>query len=107
MRLTVSGDMGMGNRLFRHEKELAEYRPIGGVNIAIVALDELRAVPPVERWQQVPCQPRSRVVHDMKIVVEEEEGERAVILDDDRALALVCRGLVLQEGADEDQRDAE
>ena len=77
----------MRNGVFLAEQVAAEDMRIGGEAVAFVHGEEPLPPGAVKRREAVPGDAGMGVVHGMEVVVQEQERQRAAILDDDRASA--------------------
>ena len=96
----------MHDRLLGLEGIVPEQREIARKDIAVVHRDPLVAALAKQPRQPVPGDRRALVVHEVQIVVEEQQRQRRA-LDDDGAPVRPLRPLVLGKGAHRDQRLAE
>ena len=72
----------MRYRLFGLEKIGSENFAIVLEAIALIALLILLGLRAVDFWQLVPRHSRMGMMHEVKIVVEKEKGERTAVFDD-------------------------
>ena len=95
----------MRHRILAPQQVAREDLAIGAIAVAAVAPQPLLAPPGVLRRQPVPGQPRVGVVHRMEVVVEEQDRQRPAVLDDHAARRRPLVRLMLEEGADAQDRE--